>query len=69
VVTEHVIEDIVDWNYGEDEELTPRITWERASEDALGSEELANLVHQGVITMDDETENWVRYRKLMPKKT
>jgi hypothetical protein len=24
-MTEHVIEDIVDWNYGEDEELTPRL--------------------------------------------
>jgi len=68
-VTEHIIEDIVDWNYGEDTELTPRLTWERASEDALGTEELTQMVHTGVITMDDELENWVRYRRLMPKKT
>jgi hypothetical protein len=66
---EHVIEDIVDWNYGEDEELAPRITWERTSEDSLGTEQLSQLVHDGVITMDQETENWVRYRARMPKKT
>jgi hypothetical protein len=67
-MTEHLIEDIVDWNYGEDEKLTPRITWERRSEDSLGTEQLAQLVARGVITMDDETEDWVRYRYRMPSK-
>jgi hypothetical protein len=67
--TEHLIEDIVDWNYGEDEKLTPRLTWERSSEDSLGMDQLAMLVDRGVITMDQETENWVRYRNVMPKKT
>jgi hypothetical protein len=35
----------------------------------LGTETLATLVQRGVITMDQELENWVRYRYLMPKKT
>lgn len=69
VMTEHLIEDIIDWNYGEEQGLTPRITWERSSEDSLGTEQLAALVDKGIVTMDDETENWVRYRYLLPKKT
>jgi len=69
VMTEHLIEDIVDWNYGEDQDLTPRITWERSSEDSLGTEQLSMLVDKGIVTMDQETENWVRYRYLLPKKT
>jgi hypothetical protein len=68
-MNEHLVEDIIDWNYGEDEKLTPRITWERSSEDSLGTEQLSMLVERGVITMDQETENWVRYRYLLPKKT
>jgi len=69
MMTEHVIEDWVDWNYGEDEELTPVLTWERASEDSLSTEALAMMVDKGVIVMDDETEDWVRYRQRMPKRT
>jgi len=69
VMTEHLIEDIIDWNYGEDQNLTPRITWERSSEDSLGTEQLSMLVDKGIVTMDQETENWVRYRYLLPKKT
>lgn len=66
--TEQVIEKIVDWNYGEDTELTPRITWERSTEDSLGTEQLALLVQRGIIIVDEETEDWVRYRNLMPKR-
>jgi hypothetical protein len=67
-MTEHVIEDIVDWNYGEDEKQAPRLIWERASEDALGVEDLSLLVNRGVIIMDDELENLVRHRYLLPKR-
>jgi hypothetical protein len=68
-MTAHVIEDICDLNYGEEEELTPQLTWERSTEDSLGTEQLALLVQRGVITMDQELEDWVRYRQRMPKKT
>lgn len=67
--TEHVIEDMIDWNFGESQDLTPVLKWERSSEDQLGTEQLSMLVQHGVITMDDETENWVRYRAMVPKKT
>lgn len=67
-VNEHIIEDIVDWNYGEDEELVPKLTWERTSEDSLGTEQLATLVQRGVIIVDDELENSVRYKYQLPKR-
>lgn len=66
-MTEHVIEDLVDWNYGEDEPLAPRLTWERSTEDSLGVEALATLVEKKIITVDDELENRIRYRYLLPK--
>jgi hypothetical protein len=67
-MTEHVIEDIVDWNYGEDVTQAPRLIWERTSEDALGVDDLALLVQRGVLIMDDDLENMVRYRYLLPKR-
>lgn len=69
VVNEHIIEDIADWNYGEDEEFVPKITWERTTEDSLGTEQLATLVQRGVIIVDDELENAIRYKYQLPKRT
>ena len=69
VVNEHVIEDIVDWNYGEDEEFVPKITWERTSEDSLGVEQLSQLVQRGVIIMDEELENAIRYKYQLPQRS
>jgi len=68
-MTEHVIEDWVDWNYGEDEKLVPQLTWERTSEDALGVDQLSLLVQRGVIQVDDELENAIRYKYRLPKRT
>ena len=69
IVNEHIIEDIVDWNYGEDEELVPKLTWERTREDSLGVADLSLLVERGVIIVDDEIENAVRYKYQLPKRT
>jgi hypothetical protein len=68
-MNEHVIEDWVDWNIGEDEELVPILTWERTSEDSLGTEQLALLVQRGIIVVDEELENAIRYRYQLPKRT
>jgi len=68
-VNEHIIEDIVDWNYGEDEDLVPKLTWERTSEDSLGVDGLATLVQRGVIVVDDEVENAIRYKYQLPKRS
>lgn len=69
VMNEHVIEDICDWNYGEEEELVPKLTWERTREDSLGVEQLATLVQRGVIIVDDEIENATRFKYQLPKRT
>jgi hypothetical protein len=68
-MTEHLVEDWVDWNYGEDEELVPQLTWERTSEDSLGTEQLSMLVDKGVIQVDDELEAAIRYKYRLPKRT
>jgi hypothetical protein len=69
ITNEHIIEDIVDWNYGEDEEFVPKITWERTSEDSLGVEQLATLVQRGVIIVDEELENAIRYKYQLPSRS
>lgn len=68
VMNEFVIEDIVDWNYGEDEEFVPKLTWERMSEDSLGVDNLATLVQRGVIIVDEELENAIRFKYQLPKR-
>jgi hypothetical protein len=68
VMNEHVIEDIVDWNYGENEDLAPLIVAENL-DDVLGTEALAGLVNAEVITVDDELEDAIRYRYKLPKKS
>lgn len=68
-VNEHIIEDIVDWNYGEDEELVPKLTWERTSEDSLGTDQLSLLVQRGIIIVDEELENAIRYKYQLPQRT
>lgn len=69
-VNKHVIEDIVDWNYGLSADIqVPKLTWERTSEDSLGVEQLGLLVQRGIIIVDDEIENAVRYKYQFPKRT
>lgn len=55
---EHVIEDDIDWNYGEDVEQVPLLHYEFDPE--LVVQDLAALVREGVIVMDDDLEAHVR---------
>lgn len=68
VMNEHVIEDWVDWNYGEDTDLVPVLTWE-GEEDMLGVEPLAKLVDSKIIIVDEELEDAIRYRYRLPKRS
>lgn len=68
VMNEHVIEDWVDWNYGEDEELCPVLAWE-GEDDALGVDALATLVREGVVIVDEEIEDAIRYKYKLPRRT
>lgn len=58
VVNEHVIEDLVDVNFGPDEPA-PRLVSDRIGA-ALSAEALKSLVDAGVITPDDRLENFTR---------
>lgn len=63
---EHVIEDLVDWNWGEDEQA-PLIEWAYPQgENALAISELVSMVDSGIIQVDPETEAWVRKRTRLP---
>jgi hypothetical protein len=63
---EHVINDMVDWNWSEDEQA-PLLEWAYAQgEEALTMSDLTDLVDKGVITMDAETERAIRQRTRLP---
>jgi len=68
VMNEHVIEDWVDWNYGEQEELAPVLTWE-GEDEVLGIDALATLVDSQVVVVDEEIEDAIRYKYNLPKRT
>jgi len=63
---QHVIEDWVDWNYGADE-TAPLVVFERVDDDSLPTHDLAELVRYGALTVDEDTENWLRDRHKMPE--
>lgn len=65
IVNEHVIEDIVDWNWGEDEQA-PLLVWHENQNDPLDATQLATLVTSGALTVDADMQNWVRHRYGMP---
>lgn len=63
---EHVIEDMVDWNWGEDEQA-PLLEWSYPQgETALAINDLVQMVEAGVVTMDAETEAAVRSQTRLP---
>lgn len=67
ITTAHVIEDIVDWNWGEDE-AAPRLVFERTEDEGLALADLAQLVEKGIITVDAELEAFLRERYQLPPK-
>lgn len=63
---EHVIEDLVDWNWGEDEQA-PLLEWAYPQgESALAISDLVSMVDSGIVTMDAETERAVRSQTRLP---
>lgn len=68
VMNEHVIEDWVDWNFGEDEDVTPILAYE-GEDDVLGIDQLATLVDKDIVMVDEELEDSIRYRYKLPKRT
>lgn len=65
VTTSHVVEDIVDWNWGIDEGA-PRVGFEAQDDKSLIVDDLVSLIDSGAIVVDEDTERWVRERYEMP---
>lgn len=68
VTNEHVIEDFVDWNFGEGEEYAPTIVYERNPDPSLAIADLVQLIDKGGIQVDAELEGFLRDKYNMPAK-
>jgi len=67
VFNEHVIEDWMDWNYGEDVEQVPLLTYVVQEEDELlPVEDLVKMVQANVIHVDPDLEESLRERFKLP---
>jgi hypothetical protein len=62
---EFMIEDYVDWNWGEDE-AAPLLVWEETDEAPLSAMELAQMTRDGALVVDAELQQWIRNRFNMP---
>lgn len=67
VFNEHVIEDWIDWNYGPDT-LAPQLVYDRPDDKSLAVADLATMVENGMVEVDDELETWLRQNFRMPSK-
>jgi hypothetical protein len=61
-----MLEDDMDWNYGEDIEYVPKLHFEHNPE--LDFEALATMIDANVIQVDDELEDAVRREMGTPKR-
>lgn len=66
VFNEHVIEDDIDWNFGEDIDQVPLLTYEYDPEFVIG--DLKEAVANGIIETDDELEHYARKEMGLPVK-
>jgi hypothetical protein len=66
IFNEHVIEDDIDWNWGEDVEKVPLLTFEFDPE--FSAVDLKDAVSSGAIEVDDELEAYIRKEMGLPDK-
>lgn len=64
ITTRYVIQDLVDWNYGEDAP-SPKLVYDK-NELQLAGELFATFVEKQIISVDDNLEAWVRSRYGLP---
>ena len=67
IFDEHVLKDYTEWN-DPSARYAPRLHCEEAEGGNLGTQELADLVDKGVITVDPELEAWIRKERGLPAK-
>jgi hypothetical protein len=68
IFNEHVIEDDVDWNFGEDVEICPKIGYQMDPDPNLAVMELVKLIDSGAIIVDDPLEEEIREKYNMPER-
>nr|MBA3689709.1 DUF935 family protein [Chloroflexota bacterium] len=66
VTNEHVVEDWVDWNYGEGEQA-PLLVSETAEDPELSVADLVALIDAQVLDIDAELKEWIRQRQGLPR--
>ncbi len=62
---EHVITDLVDWNFGADEQV-PMLTYDRDPNPQLSVDDLATLVSSGMLVVDNDLEDVIRGKYSLP---
>ena len=67
IVNAHVIEDLVDWNWGENEPA-PRLVFKPIGGGSLSAEALKSLVDAGIIQPDETLEKFMRDAFSLPVK-
>lgn len=67
VFNEHVIEDYWDWNYGDSEDHTPYVIYERDDDPRFAAADLALMVQNNIVQVDDELENAIREAMDLPE--
>lgn len=65
IANAHGVEDLIDLNYGPDEPA-PQIVFEAIDDPTLSVLDLTNLIDKNAITVDTETEAWIRERHDLP---
>jgi hypothetical protein len=68
VATQHVVEDLVDLNWGENEPAPAVVARPIDAETDIDPADLVSLIHEGAITPDDSLQDFLRSRYHLPKR-
>jgi hypothetical protein len=68
VMNEYMIEDEVDWNWGEKTEQVPLLTYQKDYDEDLPMADLVQMVDKRLITVDPDLEDALRKRYNLPKR-
>lgn len=66
--TQYVVEDLVDWNWGENEPAPAVIATEIDGERDIDPASLVSLIESGAVEMDDDLDRFIRQRYKLPKR-
>lgn len=69
VLTQHVVEDLWDWNYGSAEPAPAVVARPVDAERDIDLKDLVELVKVGAVTVDDSIEDFIRQSRKLPART